>query len=630
MPVLRGRRPSPLAVHLGLISALLAVSVALWWRVWLAGDPGATITCQCGDPAQYLWFIAWVPWSLGHLHDPFLSQAIYAGQGGSNTLEISDLLPPLVVSPVTVLFGPVAAFNVLVTVVPVVNGWSMFVLLRKVTTFLPGQLIACLLYGFSPFVLHDLPYGHFNIDLLYFPPLVLWCGYDLLVARRHSPPKVGLLLGALVVAQFFTGSELLAMSAVIGASGVVIALVVAPRLVWSRLRPAVIGAGVAAVSAGVLLAYPLWFALAGPRHVVGYPWPGTPFYGYPLAGIFESGSSGTVPPLGGYYGGAGAPTPYLGIALVVFLAAAVVVWRFRRLAWCAAAAGVLGWALSLGAVAGGTESWAPWRLLYRLPLVGDILPPRFTLFSDLAAALLLALTLDVLWARRGNVASFFRSGGSVLAGRLVAVAGCAVAAATLVPIGAVERPLAVHLDPVPPWFRFVAPTLPAGSVVLAMPDAASGASQAMAWQADDDFRFAMVGGEAQVPGGDGRQSIHVVPPSGAEALIDELSWGVGSEPAVSPADVAAVRTALTSWGVQIVVITRQTRYIPYAVGVLTEVLGRPPQYEDDAWVWYGLGDRSPLAVPAIWLRECAAHAHIAVAPLNVSSCVMAHSATPSL
>jgi hypothetical protein len=322
----------------------------------------------------------------------------------------------------------------------------------------------------------------------------------------------------------------------------------------------------------------------------------------------------------------------------VLLAVAAVLWRRRRLAWCAAAAGVLGWAFSLGAVAGGTESWAPWRLLYRIPLVGNILPPRFSLFYDLAAALLLALTLDVLWARRDRVATWFRRGRPDHAGRphhaarphhagrLVGVAGCAVALLALVPVGLVARPFAVHDDPVPLWFRLVAPTLPAGEVILAMPDAASGATEAMAWQADDDFGFAMIGGEAQVPGGDGRRSIHVVPPTGPEGLIDALSWGVGSEPAVSPAQVSATRRALATWGVQVVVVTDQTRYIPYAVGFVTEVLGRAPRYEAGAWVWYGLGDDAPLSVSGPWLRQCAADAQITVAPLEVSSCVMSHAA----
>jgi hypothetical protein len=628
MPVRGARRPSALVLHLALVGGLLAVSVALWWRVWLAGDPGSTITCQCGDPAQYLWFVAWVPWSLGHLHDPFLSQAIYAGQGGSNTLEISDLLPPLVVSPVTVLFGPIAAFNVLVTLVPVVNGWSLFLLARKVTSFVPGQLIAALLYGFSPFVIHDLPYGHFNVDLVYFPPLALWCVYDLLVAHRHRPVKVGLLLGGLCVAQFFTGTELLATSAVMAALGALIALAVAPRLVLANLRPAAVGLGVGVVSAGAVLAYPLWVVLAGPRHVVGQPWPATAFYGFSPSAVVESGSLGLAPTIGGYYG-TGVPPAFLGLALVVLLAIAAPLWGRRRLAWCAAAAGVLGWAFALGADDGETASWGPWRIFDRLPIVGDILPGRFALVADLAAALLLALTLDVLWARRDRLAALLRRSASRRGGWLAGAFGCAVAVLALVPVAGVERPFAVHHDPVPPWISLVGPTLPAGDVVLVMPDASSAATQAMAWQADDDFRFAMVGGEAQVPGADGHDSIHVDPPTGPQALITALSWGLGPEPPVSPADVASVRDALRSWGVQVVVVTKQTRDIPYAVGVLTEVLGRAPQYVDDAWVWYGLGGSPPLSVAATALRSCAAHAHIAVAPLNVVSCVMSVASTGS-
>lgn len=625
-----------LALHLGLVAGLLAVSIAMWWRVWITGDPASTISCQCGDPAQYLWFIEWVPWSIANLHNPFLSQAIYAGQGGSNTLELSVLLPPLLASPVTALFGPVAAFNVLVTLVPVVNGWCMFVFLRKVTRFVPGQLIASLLFALSPYVVHDDPYGHFNIDLLFFPPLALWCLYDLLVDRRHRPAMVGLGLGALGVAQFFTGTEILAMSALVGMLGAVVVVAVAPNLVMVRLRALAEGLGAAAALGVVALAYPLWYVLGGPRHIVGLPWPGTPAFADPWGAVVQANAEvlSAVSPLaavGGYFGGSGPAAPFLGIALLIALSVSVLVWRRRRLAWCMAALGILAWGLSLGVPAGGTPSWTPWFVFERVPIVSDIMPARFALFTDLAASVLIAVSLDVCWTDRDELSAI---AARVLGSRSRRLRGggawwgvlcCAAAIGVLVPIGVTYRPFTVHDDPVPLWFRQVAPKLPAGDVLLTMPYPSSGASQAMAWQADDDFVFAMVGGQAQVPGADGRQSIHVDPLGGATPLLDKLSFGFGSEPSIPPADATTVRSALDGWGVEVFVITSQTRYPPYAIGFMTEVLGRSPQFQDRAWVWYGLGPDPPLPAPARWLRFCA-RAFVASSPLGVSTCVLQHGA----
>jgi hypothetical protein len=611
--------------HIGLLVGLCAISVVLWWRVWVTGDPTSSISCQCGDPAQYMWLIEWVPWSILHLHDPFLSQAIYAGQGGSNTLELSDLLPSLVVSPLTLLFGPVLAFNTLVTLVPVLNGWSFFLFARKVSGFLPGQLIGSMVYGFSPYVLHDDPFGHFNIDLVFFPPLVLWCLYDLLVQHRHKPAHVGLSLSALCVAQYFTGTEMLAMAAVVGLCALPVVFASAPRLLGENLRRLAPAAAVAIVVSGVVLAYPLWFALDGPRHVTGYPWPGTPYFGVPTTGILGSSSFGPVPTLGivaGYFGNLGASTAYLGVVMLFGLLVLSALWWRRRLAWCLAAAGFAGWALSLGLQSGAGGSWTPWRLFYRLPLVSDILPGRFAVFSDLAAAGLIVLALDACWSQRAELA--WRMERLRVPARLATVmpvAGwCLGSIVMLVPIAARYRLYNVHDNPVPAWFVRQAAVLPAGEVVLAMPVATSGVTQAMAWQADAKFRFAMIGGEAQVPGSDGVHSIHVDPPAGTLGLLDALSWGIGPDPDVDDGQVAAARGSLVRWGVNVVVVTDQTRFPGYAVAVLAEITGRLPMLQDGSWVWYGIGSSAPIELQPTVLRACARDA---VTPMGAAACVIA-------
>jgi hypothetical protein len=214
------------------------------------------------------------------------------------------------------------------------------------------------------------------------------------------------------------------------------------------------------------------------------------------------------------------------------------------------------------------------------------------------------------------------------AGLLSSVLCCAAAIGVLAPIAVTYRPFAVHDDPVPLWFRAVAPNLPAGDELLTMPYPSSGASQAIAWQADDDFAFAMAGGHAQVPGADGRQSIHVDPLAGATPLLDEMSYGFGSEATVPPGDATTVRRALEEWGVQVVVVTNQNRFPPYAVGFMTEVLGREPQFQDGAWVWYGLGPDPPFPVPGSSLRSCA-RASLATAPLGVPACVLREGAPAS-
>ncbi|HUB41020.1 MAG TPA: hypothetical protein VMA72_19410, partial [Streptosporangiaceae bacterium] len=35
-----------------------AGGVAMWWQVW-SGHPSSTMTCACGDPSSFVWFLAW-------------------------------------------------------------------------------------------------------------------------------------------------------------------------------------------------------------------------------------------------------------------------------------------------------------------------------------------------------------------------------------------------------------------------------------------------------------------------------------------------------------------------------------------------------------------------------------------
>src|SRR5580698_4075075 len=101
------------ALHGAVIVVLLVLSVATWWRVWGTGHPTSTITCQCGDVSEALGFLAWTPWALVHGHNPFLSNAIYAGQGGANMLvNATWMAGGVLFAPITWIFGPIAAFNV--------------------------------------------------------------------------------------------------------------------------------------------------------------------------------------------------------------------------------------------------------------------------------------------------------------------------------------------------------------------------------------------------------------------------------------------------------------------------------------------------------------------------------------
>jgi hypothetical protein len=618
------------------IAGFLAIAVVMWWHVWVTGHPTTTVTCQCGDISEELGYLAWTPYALAHLHNLFLSHAIYAGQGGANMLaNTSNLLLGTLLAPVTWLFGPVAAFNVAVTLAPVASGWCFFLAARRLTTFIPGQIVAAALYGFSPTIVSSEPVGHFFLAWMVFPPLAFICLHDLLVTRRHRPATTGVALGLVVVLQFFCGTELLAISGVVGAIGLAVALALAPRQAWALRRRIASGLGAAAVTAGVLLAYPLWFVIDGPQRVIGLAWPGTGKFGSYAGAIVSAGPGVTqVSPLlrlSGYYGPAGPVVVFLGWGVVVFIAVSVVVWYRSRLAWVVLAAGLASWTISRGP--GSMQHghyvglWLPDRLLGHLPLLDEIIPVRFSSLTGLAAALLLVISADRWW-RVGRAWMARRKAPdhsrSLTRLQVVWAGVLAVAvAATLVPVAASYRfPFVIYGGPVPRWFVTAGERLPPGTVVLTVPYPSSGLPQAMGWQAVAGLHFRLVSGYAIVPGRDGRHSAAASPLGGADAIFDRLSFGLdGAVPSGASAQLAEVRRTLARWGVGVVVVTTVGRDPAFATAYFTAVFGRAPRWQDGSWAWYGLGPRSSLRLAPGTLDYCASRAGRG-GPQTVPTCVL--------
>ena len=628
------RRAAP---HLAVLAVLAVLALVLTWRLWVGGHPTTSVLCQCGDPGQTVWFLEWVPWALAHGHDPLFTNAIFAGQGGANLLQsTSYLLPALLLAPVTWLFGPTASFNAAELLAPVLSGWCMFLAARRVCAFFPGQLAASLLWAFSPLLVEAEMFGHLNFTILYFPPLAFCALHELFTGSR-SPVVAGILLGLLVVAQFFTGTEPLAITAVAIAFGCLVACALAPRLTWGRRRRIGLGLASAAAVAGVLLAYPLDFFLAGPRHVVGEPWPLTAFYGEHALDIVSparpgSGSS-VLSRVGGYFGPGGPGVAFLGLPLLVSLAVSSVVWWRRRIAWVLVVTGAFSWLCSLGAVllplsSQSYQRWLPWRYLQSWPLLASIGPNRFTIVVDACAALLVAISVDA-WielarAARRWLAPRSRALAAGAAGAVSALlaAGLALSAEPLVTTS--PFPLRTTAATVPAWFRTTALRLGATTVVLTYPYASSSAPDAMYWQAQEGLAFRLVGGRALVPGADGVHSLHVDPATGLDPVLQDASFGTGLPAPPSAATLSLIRRGLRRWGVQVVVVVRRARAPAWMAAVMTDALGEAPRSEQGSLAWFDVGSApASLDVAAGVVERCAGDGAGAGSFARAPACVLA-------
>lgn len=601
-------------------AAYLALSVVVWWNIW-SSSPTKVTTCGCGDSALFLWFFEWPAYALRHGLSPLFSTAMSYPSGVNLLANTSELGFGVPLAPLSWVFGPIASMNVSLLVAPVLSAMAMWALASRWVRWTPAAFAAGLVYGFSPMALVALSDAHLMIGMSASIPLIALCVDELLRRQRARPVLVGIGLGLAVAFQFFVGTELLVIAALgfaFIAPLIAVGLIGKAELIRARWRHAAVGLGTGAAVSLLLLAYPAWFALAGPGAIHGRVWP-TLFLGIEgatLKALFvptpESkqftafthrvGGSQGVTLSGQYFG--------WGIALVSSIGLAAR-WRDRRM-WLLAAVAVAAAWTSLGV---SRTHWAPWNALGHRPIFMNIIPSRFLVLAYLAVGAMIAITAD---AAHGFVASRLdrpRHAAQRPLRRRLGIAAAAAAAglgvvvvALAEPVTYMARMLPISAERVvlPRWFAEVAPTLPAKQVLLVLPVPFAMIESSMAWQAENRMHWSMVGGGG--PNG-------VIERAGREApgqrVIGDISFAFTARE-ITPSSVLRVRSALDGWGVTKVVIPDQRDLPLYdqitstttAASVMTLATGIAPRYEAEAWVWDLADARAPRTISAADFGRC--------------------------
>lgn len=559
----------------------LVLAVALWWHAWQGGAAG-TLAAGSVDPAQQVWFLAWVPHVLGHGGNPLFTRAMFFPSGLNVLANTSFLLLGLLLSPVTVLFGPVAAFTVAVTLAPAADALAAYVAVRRFVSWAPAAFVAGLLYGFGPFVATDLRFGHLNLTVLVFPPLLLLL-LDRLVRRRADrsvPWGLAAVLGAAAVAEFFVSTEMLALTALVGVVAAAVLAAARRRTLAGHWGPVSVALGSAVAGAGAVLAYPLWWYLGGPQHFTGAVWADMKRFSATLASLVVA--HGQLGGTGFLSGGNG---DYLGLGLLAVLAVGSLVCR--RTGILHAALGVAGVTavLSLGPTlhVGHGDTGIPlpaWPLLH-LPLFDSVAPSRFGAFTDLCCALALAVVLDRLhavMARPGDDAP--RAGHHRVL--TVGVPLLVAAAALVPPARAMPWPYAVRRLQEPAVLQALS-SLPEGTVVREYPMVSETDADPLVWQARAGISYSMVDGYAIVPGTGGRAGIRA-PVDTLGLVFSGIALGrLGAS--FPPSIVAAVRTHAWDRGVAVVAVVRHAPHADVAAALLRAALGQPSSTGASGWLW---------------------------------------------
>jgi hypothetical protein len=559
-----------------------------------------------GDPMEMSWFLGWTAHALVHHLNPFFTNAIDHPAGVNLMANTSVPALGVVAAPVTVFLGPVRALNLMFHVAFAASATSMFLVLRRWTTWWPAAFAGGLLYGFGPYMASQADgNAHLHLAFVAVFPLILVCFDDLFVSRQHDPRLMGALLGLLAAAQLLISTEMLALAAFLTSLGLLALAATHPRELRQRLRTATAGITTAVATFGVIGAYPIWVFFRGARHTVGPVQPVATLHSFhaDLLSPFVPTTHQRVAPGGlthvanHFFGGNLSENgAYLGVPLIVLVVGFAIARRRVGLVRLASFLALCAFVMSLGSRLTIDEHRLPIPLPFaiaaHIPLLESVVPGRFAVFVGLFVAVILAVGLDRAHGASqrdaadtaGNGANRRRHGANMAISLLTVLA-----LVTLIPGPFRSR----SLDWPPDFVSALKRSVPKGGVVLTYPYPAPPHDEAMVWQAIDQMHFRLVGGYAYVPGPGGTMQYY--PPLEDPPAVQEIfgQAAVGGAllypppPTLDESSYGQLRTFIKKHSVDAVAIWTGTGADPtLAERYVSGALGPPAARFHHAEIWF--------------------------------------------
>jgi hypothetical protein len=571
------------------------------------------------DQIAQVWWIAWAQFALAHGLNPLYTNWQNYPAGFNAGVNGSVLALGVVFSPVTSLFGAVVTWNILLRLALAASALSMCLVLRRWTRWWPAAFVGGLLYGFSAYSQVQ-GNGYLFLAFVPLPPLLFLLLDEALVRQRWRPTRVGVLFALVGTVQFFISTEILASSMVMCAVACLLYLG-ANRKALTAAWPYMKRAGRSALIAGaLLLAVPVTFTLVGPQAILGPP--NSPaalasehgdLVGLFLPSSFERLSDSKAwaswePHL------IHSTLMYVGLPFLVAVGLVVYLLRRRGIVVMAGALAAVALVLSLGSVlyVGGHDTHVPlpFVVLAHLPITDGFLSTRFSLFTVLFGAAIVALGIEALHRRilRSN-----RWDATSTRWKVALAAGVPMIVALIVALPLLpSSTLPTSATDASSFFTSpgARSNIPVGSAVLAYPYAgfpefpASGFTYAYRYQSINNvvvdqavahIRFRLIGGFDWRPAGNsGSANPTLLPPASVQALFDLSFYGSGTPAqyrAVHGADLTSdLRVFARRHRVGTVVVFPLGQHPATVVSQLTAALG-PPTHADGTTVWYHVQHR---------------------------------------
>jgi hypothetical protein len=431
------------------------------------------------DPTESMWFLRWWPYAIQNSLNPFFTKLVWAPRGTSLAWATSIPLPAFAVIPITLSFGPIAAYNVLCLAAPVLAAFTAYLLCKYITGSFWPSVLGGFIFGFSPYMLGQL-LSHLDLVMVFPIPIAA-----LAVAMKYrgdlrSGAYVAMLAAALV-AEFLCFPELFATITFFGAVALAVAFFVLPdrESLTDMMIPTAVAYGLTVLILSPYLyemltnnppAAPLYspskysadllnFVVPTRANLLGTLWPAAQVSARFRGIIYEQGAC-------------------LGIPLLLIIEG----WRrhhwrdpesrFEILMLLIICAAAVGPELS---VAGKPICPAPWAIFAHFPLLQVALPGRFMVYAFLLAAVVAAAWFAYSPIRRW---AKWLAAGAVLIFMLPNLSGNFWVSQAQLPAFFADRQ----------WREYLAPA----DTILALPYERMGSS--MLWQAYADMSFRMAGG----------------------------------------------------------------------------------------------------------------------------------------
>lgn len=422
---LRAAIRRPAVRHLVILAVYLAAGVAVTW-------PRAAYLVQGRlpdylDVTSYTWDLWWVAHQVSHLGNPFFTRQMAAPAGVQLGFDTLIPLPGLVLTPVTLIFGPSASLSLLTIVIPGLACYTMYRAARLWLSSQAGAIAAGACFGLCSMLdWQDWYHIQLTAGMVLLPVTletavrVKRCrpGGDTSRRRWHRAAAGGttargtrpaLALGLTLGACVLINQEIAFMALILAALTLVPWLLAQPAQAPARLRPLALGAlAAAAVASPQLIAMAQQLAAGGaavsPHLLAG----SDASYGTGLGQLFAPSprlASFGLPAFSSY-GPVGEGMPGFG-AVLTALAVAGLAARWRRCsAWRLAGLWLGCSVLALGVtVYVGDHEYIPLRATWNGVPVSRLMPytwliqiPGLSAFRDAGRLALLGLVGAALLA----------------------------------------------------------------------------------------------------------------------------------------------------------------------------------------------------------------------------------------